>query len=138
MNFDNQLLDIYNDCFPEREAEPELEFLVKNSSLLKLQENGLTICFLFYKTIYEDEVEILDFGTMKNFRNKGYGKKILSILFEKLRGENIKKIFLEVAESNHAAIMLYKNQGFVESGKRRNYYNSGSKLENALILCKNL
>ncbi len=44
----------------------------------------------------------------------------------------IRKIFLEVRESNAAALVLYKNLGFEITGRRPNYYRDPT--ESALLL----
>jgi ribosomal-protein-alanine N-acetyltransferase len=42
-------------------------------------------------------------------------------------------MFLEVRESNVAAIHMYLNHGFNEVGRRRNYYPTATGREDALV-----
>jgi ribosomal-protein-alanine N-acetyltransferase len=44
------------------------------------------------------------------------------------------EFFLEVRESNEAAIGLYARQGFVKEGVRKNFYEK--PVENAVIMWK--
>ena len=46
----------------------------------------------------------------------------------------IRTIHLEVRESNHSAIALYRKMGFSEDGIRRDYYES--PVENALLMSR--
>jgi ribosomal-protein-alanine N-acetyltransferase len=41
-------------------------------------------------------------------------------------------LFLEVRESNVAAIQLYKNAGFMEISRRRDYYDN--PVESAIVM----
>jgi ribosomal-protein-alanine N-acetyltransferase len=47
---------------------------------------------------------------------------LLSELLDIARGGGAKAIFLEVRESNQAARALYEKWAFLESGRRRRYY----------------
>jgi len=49
-----------------------------------------------------------------------------------LKDKGVKKIFLEVGTSNHAAQMLYRYFGFQPIGRRPDYY-SGTR-EDAMIM----
>ena len=42
-------------------------------------------------------------------------------------------MFLEVRESNQAAMQMYLNHGFNEVGRRRNYYPTAAGREDALV-----
>ena len=42
-------------------------------------------------------------------------------------------MFLEVRESNPAAIQMYINHGFNEVGRRRHYYPTATGREDALV-----
>ena len=50
------------------------------------------------------------------------------------RGNHLAFLTLEVRPSNQAAIALYQGFGFIEAGRRRNYYDLPK--EDALILTK--
>ena len=46
--------------------------------------------------------------------------------------QDCKEFFLEVRQSNEAAIKLYESQGFVKEGIRKNFYEM--PVENAVIM----
>jgi ribosomal-protein-alanine acetyltransferase len=79
-----------------------------------------------------DEVEILDFAVHPNHRRQGNASFLLKNFIQYLSQSAAQKIFLEVRESNAAAIALYKKFGFQISGRRPNYYRDPE--ENALLM----
>jgi ribosomal-protein-alanine N-acetyltransferase len=55
------------------------------------------------------------------------------------RKAEARRLFLEVAESNGAAIALYKQTGFADVGRRKAYYvRAGAPPEDALMLALEL
>lgn len=54
--------------------------------------------------------------------------------FSELRKDGIVTSFLEVRESNAAAIALYKSFGFTAAGIRKNYYPAENGRENAVVM----
>ena len=62
----------------------------------------------------------------EDFRQRGLGKEFLKLLLEELKKLGVKKLLLEVSESNIPAFRLYKNLGFLETGRRKGYYPDGS------------
>jgi ribosomal-protein-alanine N-acetyltransferase len=91
-----------------------------------------------YSSIYivAGEVQIGNFAVAPGFRNRGVARKMMSEIFEKAGENNCRTIFLEVRESNIAAMELYKSYGFESSGKRKDYYTNPH--ENAIIMVKEL
>src|SRR5262249_54023722 len=66
------------------------------------------------------EAEILDLAFRPIHRRHGHASSLLKHFLEALTNANT--VFLEVRESNAAAIALYQKFGFQVSGQRRNYY----------------
>ena len=79
-----------------------------------------------------EECHILDLAVAPGFRRQGWGEKIIREVIEKGRQKEVKKILLEVRESNQPARALYRKLGFLEISIRKNYY--ANPPENALIL----
>lgn len=71
-----------------------------------------------------DEAEILTLATAKAFQRKGYGRALLMAGFSHLAERGIRRVLLDVAEDNIAAVTLYKNLGFTVDGTRKAYYTS--------------
>jgi len=73
------------------------------------------------------EREILNLAIKPEFRRLGLAATLLAN--ELKRAANI---FLEVRESNVAAVQLYKNAGFIEISRRRDYYDN--PVESAIVM----
>ena len=76
--------------------------------------------------------EITNVAVKASHRRKGIGGKLLQKLYEKGAALDTQEYFLEVRESNEAAIGLYLRQGFVKEGFRKNFYEK--PVENAVIM----
>ena len=83
--------------------------------------------------IFPPEAELHYIEIFPEFRGKGLGKFFLKDLLNFLPSLGVKKIFLEVSETNRVAYSLYKRLGFKELGKRKNYYANG---EDAILMEK--
>ena len=74
--------------------------------------------FLVSRETAPREREILNLAVAPSARRRGIGKKLLEDEIARFRG----RWFLEVRESNLAAINLYGSIGFEAAGKRPDYY----------------
>ncbi|MEM9233590.1 MAG: GNAT family N-acetyltransferase [Pseudomonadota bacterium] len=72
-----------------------------------------------------DEAEILTIGVLPAARREGLGQELLLQTQAVLTENGTHKLFLEVAEANHAAIGLYLSAGFGRVGHRKDYYGTG-------------
>lgn len=88
------------------------------NSLIGLYDDEL-VGYIDYSNMY-DNLEINNIFVFEGFRSLGYGKKLLSYLFE-LKYNNIT---LEVRISNLVAINLYKSFGFEIVAVRKKYYGN--------------
>lgn len=85
-----------------------------------------------------DEAEIIQLWIKKEFQHNGYGKILLQYAIGELKKNNAAQIFLEVRSDNIPAISLYKNFGFLEVGKRNDYYKVDMWRFDAIVMLKNL
>ena len=76
--------------------------------------------------------EITNVAVKSTHRRKGIGQLLLEKLYQEGAALECEEYFLEVRESNEAAIGLYTRQGFVKEGIRKNFYEM--PVENALIM----
>ena len=79
-----------------------------------------------------DEAQILNIATHPSFRGKGIGRLVTSTLVQYAVSRGTSYITLEVRESHHVAIGLYKSLGFYEVGRIKKYYKM--PLEDGLIM----
>lgn len=83
-----------------------------------------------------NEAEILNLAVRPGVRRHGIGAALLSKLLHTFTLESAAQVFLEVRESNAAAISFYKHFGFHQIGKRAGYYENPQ--ESALVLSRSL
>jgi ribosomal-protein-alanine N-acetyltransferase len=76
--------------------------------------------FLVARSVAGDEQELLNLAVAPECRRLGIARQLLKSLLEYFRGT----VFLEVRESNRAAIGLYKSLNFQYVNRRNGYYKS--------------
>jgi ribosomal-protein-alanine N-acetyltransferase len=79
-----------------------------------------------------DEWELENVVVASDRRRGGIGGQLVSALLHQAAEDAATSVLLEVRESNAAARQLYKKNGFIEAGRRPNYY--ASPAEDALLL----
>ena len=82
----------------------------------------------------DENIEILALAVDKNNRRRGVAKSLLTRIKFLAKKKRIKKINLEVANDNLAAIRLYQNMGFFRTGIRKNYYNRDKRKIDAILM----
>ncbi|WP_171259518.1 ribosomal protein S18-alanine N-acetyltransferase [Acinetobacter proteolyticus] len=83
-----------------------------------------------------DEANLLLMAIDPSQQGKGLGYKLLDESIQQLKNNPI-QIFLEVRESNTAAVGLYEKIGFHQIDLRKNYYpNPDGSREHAVIMVK--
>jgi [ribosomal protein S18]-alanine N-acetyltransferase len=85
-----------------------------------------------------DECEILDFAVEPAARRHGLGARLLAVALTEAGTRGAKHCFLEVRASNTGAQAFYRAAGFVEDGRRKDYYRSGTGREDALLMNREL
>ena len=90
--------------------------------------NNQSIAYCIMSEI-DDQAEIINIGTLKEYRGNGVAKQLLNCAINLLEA---KELFLEVATQNKSGIALYKACGFVEIGRRKKYYGD----DDAIVMKK--
>ena len=85
-------------------------------------------------TMIDDEAEILSIGVTPDRQRQGVGKRLLQYFFEHGTSQNMIRVVLEVAEDNEPAVRLYRDFGFVEFGRRKDYYKQGNRKIDAIMM----
>ena len=78
--------------------------------------------------------DMMNLAVLPDYRRQGVGEGLVKELIEKLQEQKNTCLTLEVRSSNAPAIGLYEKMGFVQVGKRPNYYHNPK--EDALIMRK--
>lgn len=85
------------------------------------------------------EAEILSIAVARASRRRGLGRQLMDAVLRHLHSERAESLFLEVDESNAAAIALYRRLGFREVGRRSAYYRSAAGAPaDALVMRRDL
>ena len=85
--------------------------------------------------ITEDVAEIDMLAVHPDARRNGLGRQLLEAWEADMRTRGARKVWLDVRESNEAALRLYQGAGYRSTGRRSGYYHDG---EDALLLERTL
>lgn len=79
---------------------------------------------LAYVVVMEalDEAHLLNISVAQELHGAGLGYLLLALVVQMARQHLMKIMLLEVRVSNAPALRLYQQYGFVEIGRRKNYY----------------
>jgi len=100
---------------------------------------GETLIGYFVAMQVLDEVHLLNITVALPYRNQGWAKLMLDALALWARGQGCAWLWLEVRESNHRAIHVYRSHGFKPVGVRKDYYPVGrGQREAALVMSQPL
>ena len=97
------------------------------------EENGTVAGYVGSQSVL-GEADMMNLAVAPAFRRQGVGRKLVQTLVEQLNKNGSHILILEVRASNEPAISLYNELGFVQVGRRPNYYMHPK--EDALILRK--
>ena len=127
---------LHRTCFPEEPWEPQ--------AMAKI----MAIAGFFGRIAWEDgepvgfalaldlagECEILALGVLPRRRRAGTGSALLTSICGEVLRRGGHSVFLEVAADNIAGRTLYTAGGFVQIGRRLNYYRRSGGVVDALVL----
>src|SRR3569623_588043 len=97
-----------------------------------IADAGGAVCGYVVAWFVLDEGEIGNLAVARNARRRGIGALLLDGAIAAVRASDVDTLYLEVRDSNTAARALYASRGFVEVGRRREYYRKPK--EDALVL----
>ena len=87
-----------------------------------IQAYGQEVGFLHTRRVNKDTLHIMNFCFLPEYQNKGLGTKTLNNVIRKANEDGYLYITLKVRETNLKAISVYKNIGFIETGRDKRYY----------------
>ncbi len=81
-----------------------------------------------------DEVHLLNLAVCASWQGRGKGRAMLHWLLRNAQARGAGAMMLEVRPSNARAAALYDSVGFVQIGRRRDYYPARNGREDAIVL----
>ena len=85
------------------------------------------------------EAEILSIGISPKLRRSGLGWRLMRSALAEAKRRGAEEIFLEVDETNIAAVAMYHRLDFITVGERRAYYaRQGGPSTTALVMRRDL
>ena len=107
--------------------------LATSCALIAADEQG----FILVQSV-GDEAEILTLGVAPAARRRGTGRTLVAAALARLKAGGGQRIFLEVAQDNPAALALYAEAGFTETGRRPAYYPRQGHPVDAVLMARAL
>jgi ribosomal-protein-alanine N-acetyltransferase len=103
--------------------------------LLLAEQADRVVAFAILRTVF-DEAELMLVAVDPSLQKQGIGRALLQQVFAASADRSASRLHVEVREDN-AAIHFYSMLGFIEIGRRRNYYKRiDGKNNDAITLCR--
>lgn len=130
-----QIAQLETVCFSDPWSERSIASELNNRlSLWLVATCGETVVGYVGSQIVLGEADMMNLAVAPEYRRAGLGERLVNALIAALKERDCHCLILEVRASNDAAINLYNKLGFVQVGRRPNYYFHPK--EDALILRK--
>jgi [ribosomal protein S18]-alanine N-acetyltransferase len=112
----------------------EFENDLSRIKVLREPRSKRVIAFINYWVVH-DEIHVLNVATHPDWRRQGLARRLmLHVQRDALKRGSV-LITLEARRSNHSALQLYDELGFLPVGVRPRYYENS---EDAIVMVKNL
>lgn len=121
----------FSDPWSERSVAAELE---NPLSLWLVALLGRTVVGYVGSQSVMEQADMMNIAVNPDYRRQGIAESLIERLVSELKDKQVSSLTLEVRASNAPAIALYRKLGFIQVGKRSNYYRNPR--EDALILRK--
>ena len=112
----------------------EFEFKKRGVKVVAILLNR-EIIGIYVVQIIIDEAQLNFFSIKEKYRQKGYGSFLMRNLIKQCEKLSLKRVLLEVSDTNLVAEIFYNKFKFLTVGRRKNYYKNGS---DAVLKEKNL
>ena len=124
---------IFSDAWSEKSVLDTMN--QKNAVCLTAEKAGRIIGYVLSYTA-ADEAEIARIAVAEEFRRQGTARAILRELENVCSSKGVKKLLLDVRDSNREARAFYTDMGFQEDGIRRRFYENPQ--EDGILMSREL
>lgn len=130
-----QVLAIERESFPLPFSENlfHMEMGLNIAHMLVAKAGGAVCGYIDYWHV-DSEMHVINIAVAPKQRGHGVGGIMMQHLIDYSSQHKVEKIFLDVRESNKAAIGLYKRFGFEQIDVRKGYYEDNE--EDALVMVR--
>ena len=130
-----QVAELEKICFADPWSEKSVASELENplSYWLVALDEDRVVGYVGSQTVL-GETDMMNVAVRPEYRRQGIAEALILALIGQLRRRQSHCLTLEVRDSNTSARALYGKLGFLEIGRRRNYYRNPR--EDALILRK--
>jgi ribosomal-protein-alanine N-acetyltransferase len=101
------------------------------------QEDGRMIGYAILMQVL-DEAHLLNISVLPELQRSGRGSALLIHISGQARIRAATRMLLEVRPGNLAGQGFYRRHGFVEIGRRRDYYPAHEGREDAIVMARDL
>ncbi len=137
----DDLSDVHGSAFRRGWSGAEFESLLSQPgthALIAHDRKRRPAGFILYRLV-ADEAEVLTIAVRPDTRRRGIGRALLEDALRHVYRDGARGIYLEVEDSNHAAITLYRGVEFRETARRAGYYAEGRATPaGALVMLRQL
>ena len=128
---------IQNDKYTRNWNENAIKHLLKKGGGegLIIHKNHEPIGYCLLRNLI-DEVEILSFEIIANYRHMGFGLALFNQIEGSFEKKKISRCIIEVNKNNILARGFYEKIGFVCIKTIKNYYKIGNSYQDGLLLQK--
>ncbi len=134
----SRLVALDNSATPTPWSEQNFRDSLHSKDQCWILENNNAIIASGIVSLVMDEASLLNITVCPDYQGQGLGRKMLEFLMSESLRSGASVCFLEVRESNKAAIALYISSHFSQVGIRKNYYQLQGRGENALVMKREL
>ncbi len=100
----------------------------------KLLDSTGTILGFYIAQLILEQLELFNICVAPTEQGKGYGGQLMRHFLQEGASRGATEAFLDVRSNNFAAIRLYQQHGFTQTGLRKGYYISNIGNEDALLM----
>jgi [ribosomal protein S18]-alanine N-acetyltransferase len=137
----DRVLHIENAVYPQPWSRANFEDSIKTGYQMQVLTSGneekSDILGYFIAMKGFEEVHLLNITVAESFQRQGWARSMLDALAVWSRGQGAAWLWLEVRDSNHRALQVYKTHGFKQVNIRKDYYPKGPKAngrEDAIVM----
>jgi ribosomal-protein-alanine N-acetyltransferase len=117
------VLQIETDAFEFTWSEEEFVRCLRQRNCIGMvaEWDDKIVGYMIYE-LHKNRLHILNFAVAPQFRRRGVGARMTTKLVAKLTAQRRSRILLEVRETNLAAQLFFRNQGFRAVSVLRDFY----------------